>query len=310
MMLRSVLRSSSHAVMRLAYPARRAAVPLRQRRLVTAPAALPRVFLSLLPSGPALLPPDEAKHVAKALRMVVGDKLELFDGAGRVVQCQVSIVSQRGGVTVAPLHAPVSFAWEGPAWDVYVGGLAGLPASRSDWLVEKVCELGARSLTPLLCDHGSSSSGGAGEAESRARWGRLAVAASKQSLRLHGLALRPAEPLSRVLLAPEPTDVSPLRPLLVVAAVQGAPSLRTALRLGTDASSDAIDLTRGGRLIIGPPGGWSDAEVALMSCGGEAGGKRSSSGGARVVAVGLGPLRLRTETAALSLLAAVQILAE
>jgi 16S rRNA (uracil1498-N3)-methyltransferase len=111
---------------------------------------------------------------------------------------------------------------------------------------------------------------------------RVAIAATKQSLRTHMLELhapvRVAELAARVRTAP-----------LALLAVAGAPPLAAVLR---DQAAGQID--EGTRLLlVGPEGDWTPDELALLV---EAG----------AVPVGLGNLRLRTETAAIALLAGVQ----
>lgn len=43
----------------------------------------------------------------------------------------------------------LQIAWEGPKWEV-VAALGSLKGGRAETLVEKICELGAWSLQPLL----------------------------------------------------------------------------------------------------------------------------------------------------------------
>lgn len=273
-----------------------------RRRLCCAAAGPPHVFCSPLPSGgaPCELSAEEAKHVAKALRCAAGDRLVLFDGGGRSVECEIAAVSPRGAVTVAAVAAVAVHEWAGPKWRLCVG-VAGLAATRGDWLVEKASELGAFSLQPVLpLGQAGEETGGR---EERARWQRLATAAAKQCLRLHALVLLPALPLDGVLetlrragggggpcgCPPSPSPTSP-PPLLLVAAQGGLP-LRSAL----SGAALAGAVRGGGTLVVGPPAGHSEAEGALMAAAG-------------ALPVALGPLRLRTETAALALLAAVRTL--
>jgi 16S rRNA (uracil1498-N3)-methyltransferase len=133
--------------------------------------------------------------------------------------------------TAEPQHQP----WCGPQWVVAAACLT-LKGGRTDWLVEKATELGAHSLLPLITarsqtgtnkdkfkalaqkagqkkrqrtggehssslqwgqDSSSSSSGGGDFQASRLE--RLAVAATKQSLRTHGLQVQPAVSLEQLL---------------------------------------------------------------------------------------------------------------
>ena len=59
--------------------------------------------------------------------------------------------------------------WSGPRLELAVG-CSGLSASRSDWLVEKATELGARSLRPILSERKSSVLGAGSTQRSRQRY--------------------------------------------------------------------------------------------------------------------------------------------
>lgn len=124
--------------------------------------------------------------------------------------------------------------------------------------------------------------GGGGRVE---RWERLALAAAQQSLRAHGLKLQPATPVSDVARLAADSQ-------LALLAAAGAPPLREVVAHAAaqqPAGSGSV------LLIVGPPGDFTPAEVRLLA-----------DAGARPV--GLGDLRLRTETAALSLLAGARLL--
>jgi 16S rRNA (uracil1498-N3)-methyltransferase len=92
-----------------------------------------------------------------------------------------------------------------------------LKGGRTDWLIEKATELGAHALLPLVTERSqtgttkskfkSLSSKGSKQAAAAAddgdfqpsRLQRLALAATKQSLRAHGLQLLPVMQLSQLL---------------------------------------------------------------------------------------------------------------
>lgn len=141
--------------------------------------------------------------------------------------------------------------------------------ARADWLIEKAVELGAWAFCPLR----------APEAGRRARWERLARAALKQSLGAWALVL------------PEATDaleIARTRPF--AGAWLGRPGGRDPLAEALPAQGDWL-------LVSGPPRGFDPAEEAVWAA-------RPGC-----VPVDLGPLRLRAETAALSLLVAARLMA-
>ncbi|KAG1670825.1 hypothetical protein FOA52_003416 [Chlamydomonas sp. UWO 241] len=181
---------------------------------------------------------DEGRHAVKALRLKEGDEIELCDGRGGSVACAICAV-ERGSwrVWVTPLEPPCIVEWSGPEWVLAVACLT-LKGGRAEWLVEKATEIGARELVPLSTERspmatqaskfgaragsksgraqrvsssGSSDSDGDGGGESYAVGGRLervAVAATKQSLRAHGLLLRQPTPIVDLLADVRSADVT------------------------------------------------------------------------------------------------------
>ena len=131
---------------------------------------------------------------------------------------------------------------------------------RMDLVVEKATEAGATRIVPLLTEHGEVNPR-EGKVD---RWRRVAEAAARQSLRL------------RVPEVAEPTAFG--------AALREAGEAGVLLHNAPDVS-DVEDVVRGGVcLFVGPEGGWSEGEL-------EAAGEFGLSVG------GLGPYRLRSETA-------------
>jgi 16S rRNA (uracil1498-N3)-methyltransferase len=143
-------------------------------------------------------------------------------------------------------------------------------------------------------DDGGGGDDGGGETKRgrEGRWVRVAAAASKQCLRTHALVVE--SPCAFDALLRRVRDA----PIALLAAA-GAPPLRDALRDadgddgddGETASGPGRGAT-GGLLIVGPEGDFTEDELgALIDAG--------------ATPVGLGPLRLRVETAAVALMACV-----
>jgi 16S rRNA (uracil1498-N3)-methyltransferase len=147
------------------------------------------------------------------------------------------------------------------ATDVEVSLYQAVPkGGRMDLVVEKATEVGATSIVPLLTERGlvNPREGKVG------RWRRLAEAAARQSLRL-----RVPEVAEPVRFADAVSRVGETGVLLHNAA-------------GIQPVETVVDSPAG--LFVGPEGGWSNGELRLA---GEAG----------IVLGGLGPYRLRSETA-------------
>eukprot|EP00897_Mesotaenium_endlicherianum_P006921 jgi/Mesen1/6257/ME000323S05391 len=219
---------------------------------------------------------SEVWHMAKALRLQPGDRIELFDGRGGLLLGQIESLDS-SACQVLAVEAARHVAPSGPLWTV-AAACATLKGGRADWLVEKCTELGAARLVPMLTER--SPKAGEGRVD---RWHRVALAAAKQCQRLHGLQV--AEPQRLAALLPEVATA----PVALLAAAGGQPLLSALTHQVAPAAA-----AQGGLLLIGPEGDFSEREMADLK---EAG----------AIVVGLGPRRLRAETAAIAMLAGVML---
>ena len=141
---------------------------------------------------------------------------------------------------------------------------------RMDFLVEKAAELSASALWPLACARAVVHQPGL---ERVARWRRLALAAAKQSLSAGAMEIRPPATVA------EAAGEVPKETLAVYCS-EGAEPLSAVVRRMRP---------RAILIACGPEGDFDAAEYAAMAAAG-------------FVAAGLGPNRLRSETAALAAL--------
>ncbi len=153
--------------------------------------ALPALLYLPALAGPGTqvdLDAAEAHYVARVCRARAGERLEATDGRG--ARATLRLVTVRGGVRVeveAVRHEPLAR----PAWV-----LCGAPeGERADWLVEKLAELGVTRFQPVDTARGAWRRA----ADRRERWERLAVAALRQSRRVHRMAILEPTPLDRAL---------------------------------------------------------------------------------------------------------------
>lgn len=197
--------------------------------------------------------------MARVCRARPGDLVEATDGRGALAVLRLTQV--RGDV-VAEL---VSITREEPRRQAWV--LCGPPeGERADWLVEKLAELGIVRFLPVDCDRAVWKRARG----RRARWGRLAVAALRQSRRLHLMAVDEPVRLEQAL-ADLPSEAT----LWLADASGAAPAPER---------SGPAGLAVG---LVGPAGGLTDRERVL-----------AIRSGFRPVC--LSDARLRTETAALA----------
>jgi 16S rRNA (uracil1498-N3)-methyltransferase len=114
----------------------------------------------------------DAQHLAKVMRAAVGDKVVLFDGSGAEFAAKVTRIA-KSAVTLEILERrEVS---REPRVELTLA--VALPkGERQKWLVEKLTELGAARLVPLITERGVAQPVDA----ARARLSRAVIEASKQ----------------------------------------------------------------------------------------------------------------------------------
>ena len=223
-----------------------------------------RFFVDRVHDGSAAISGDEAHHLVRVLRVEPGQKFEISD-AHTVWLAEVE-TARKGEVRFRVLEE-LPPAAEMPEIILY---LALIKFDRFEWAVEKATELGAVRIVPVetaRTDQGLFQ----GAAKRVERWRRVAQEASEQSRRL-----APPRVMDPLKLAAVYAEGPAHR--FVLDEQPGAPLL---VRLVTAAPV---------AVFIGPEGGWTDTERALL---------RSSGW----VAASLGPLILRAETAVCAALA-------
>ncbi|KAG5254072.1 ribosomal RNA small methyltransferase [Salix suchowensis] len=239
---------------------------------------LPRFFSEELPAskgGVVRVQGDEFRHMTKVLRLSTNARVELFNGKGSLVEGCIERID-RTGLDFVALEDPTLVPPLSTQWHVFAA-FGTLKGDRADWLVEKCTELGAHSVTPLLTERSPSIS------ENRVdRLRRVILAATKQTL--HEMILNP------------PVTIVGLLPLLAQSklsflAAAGAPPVVSVLTSSRKESS--------GLMIVGPEG-----VSTLPILHGERMNMMMKAGAS---AVGLGPHRLRVETATMALLATLML---
>ena len=231
---------------------------------------------ALRAGGASLLPEDAAHHAVHVLRLRAGDEVTLFNGRGGEYAGRIAAM-ERLRVSVDVLaHRPVER--ESPLTVTLVQGISS--SEKMDFTVQKATELGVAVVQPVLAARSVGRLAGERASAKRAHWQRVAIAACEQCGR------------NRV------PEVRPVATLAGYCAVAGAAGTRLLLspqgRLGLRDATARLDC--GVALAAGPEAGFDAQEEAMLV---EAG----------FVPVRLGPRVLRTETAALAALAALNALA-
>jgi len=205
--------------------------------------AAPRFFCpDGLAAGATIdLPESVAHYAARVLRLKDGAALTLFDGQGGEYPATLFLQGKRVGAILGP-HL---------ARDVELGGeitlVQGLPSGdKMDWIIEKASELGVQRVVPIAAERSVLQLSGARLDKRQAHWQRVAESAAEQCGRNRILDVTPLQTLGAWLGQP----ASGVRLLCHPALAQ---PLRAALPAGARHLS----------LLIGPEGGWSEAELKI-----------------------------------------------
>ena len=234
----------------------------------------PRFFCpeGLLPDSDMALPAPVAHHAERVLRLAVGDAVVLFDGRGG--ECAATLLAL-GKQPVARLGPRLAVERESPLALTLVQALAS--GDKMDWIVQKAVELGVAAVQPVAAERSVLKLSGERADKRVAHWQQIAVAACEQSGRNRVPAVGAILPLEKYL-------------------AQDSDGRRMILAPGADAALARKAPPVGPlAILIGPEGGWSPAELRLAAHAG-------------CEPLALGPRVLRTETAGLAALAAIQTL--
>ena len=215
---------------------------------------------------------EAAHHLLHVLRLREGAEVGAFDGAGRTRLYHV-IAHDAASLTLEAKQ-PL-FQTADPAVRTIL--FACVPkGERMDWMLEKATELGVSEVVPVLSARTVVRLEGLQAEAKRARWQRIAEAAARQCGAATVPTIHPPTPFA--------ATHAPMRActtLIVAALTPEAKPLKPVL--------DALDPTRRGQRWgwwCGPEGDFTAEELrAILACG--------------AIPVTLGPLILRSETAAL-----------
>ncbi len=199
---------------------------------------LPRFLAESLDTaaGTARLAEDEARHLAQVLRLVAGNEVAVFDGAGREFRARIDRVARDS----AELRLLEEFpAAPEPAVRLTLAQ-AVIKGEKMDDVVRDATMMGVTTIEPLVTAH-TAAHMKAGRAPER--WRRIAIASAKQCRR----AVVPAIGIGMNLPDWLAQDHAELRVLLV------EPSATEGHALSTLSGRRPASAS----LLVGPEGGWS-----------------------------------------------------
>ena len=231
------------------------------------------VDAALAPGVRVVLPGDAAMHLQRVLRLQPGDPCVLFNGDGNDYEARLLAAGKRGYeaevVSAHPAAAP-----ESPLRIVLLQGIAR--GEKMDWILQKATELGVAGIVPVSSERSEVRLDAARAEKRLAHWRGIVASACGQS--------------GRGVLPP----VAAPRSLADAAADPGLPGVRFLLDPEADASIASMPAPGDAcALAVGPEGGWSARDRAQLQAAGFAG-------------LRLGPRILRTETAGIAAIAALQ----
>lgn len=235
-----------------------------------------RVYMDA-PLGESLLvdlPEHAGGHLVRVLRLREGDTCVLFNGDGHDYDARITAIGKRG--VQAEVIRGRRIDNESPLSIHLLQGIAR--GEKMDLILQKATELGVTHVMPVHSDRSEVKLEGARAIKRLAHWRGVVASACEQS----GRAVLP--------------EVSEPAPLMQGIAAAGLPALRCYLSPLAAGGIDTLEAPADGQLLIavGPEGGWSERDLQSLDQAGFMG-------------LRLGPRILRTETAGLAAIAALQM---
>ncbi|HEY2590041.1 MAG TPA: 16S rRNA (uracil(1498)-N(3))-methyltransferase [Steroidobacteraceae bacterium] len=212
-----------------------------------------------------------ANHITRVLRLKAGDAITTFDGRGGEYEARIDAMRKDRVLVLVGAYRAVER--ESPLAVTLAQGVSR--GERMDFVVQKATELGVRRIVPLITER-SVVRLDSKQAEAKVRhWRAVVIAACEQC----GRNILP--------------ELSQPRRLETLLARPDAPLQRLVLSPHGEQRMGELDIRGPVLVLIGPEGGLSESELSAALRTG-------------FRAVRLGPRILRTETAALAALAALQ----
>ena len=208
----------------------------------------------------AFLTKEESRHAIKSLRLKIGDEIDILNGRGRVFHAVIQEENEKKvnfKITSSDEYDSLK-----PRLHMAVSPLKF--NDRFEFFVEKACEMGVHSVTPLICQRTER------KMIKTDRLKRIAISALKQSGNPYLTEIRESLQLSEFLEKDKSTSK-------LVAHLDKSGTKRL----------PELNFTNEITVLIGPEGGYSDEEVGKLKKG-------------HYTFIDLGPNILRTESAAMA----------
>jgi len=218
---------------------------------------------------------EEAHHALDVLRLKVGERVTAFNGQGHEATAEI-VATPKGRVELRVLHQAKT-----PRLTCEIVLGQAIPKGKNmDLILEKATELGATEIIPMLSERTVVRLDATDARDKQEKWQRVVIEAGKQC----GQNWLPTVHTPVALKAF--FDAKPRFDLMLIASLQpGAQPLKTVL---ADYAAEHPYARKPRRVLVlvGPEGDFTPAEISLAR-------------GAGCQPITLGPIILRTETAAL-----------
>ncbi|MCL1569739.1 16S rRNA (uracil(1498)-N(3))-methyltransferase [Xanthomonas nasturtii] len=219
------------------------------------------------------LPEESANHLLRVLRLREGDTCILFNGDGSDYHARITVAGKREARALVERVEALSN--ESPLRITLLQGIAR--GEKMDLVLQKATELGVAAIVPVNAERTEVKLDAARMEKRVAHWRSVVVSACEQSGRARVPTV--AAPLG----LQEAAQASDLQARRLTLDPQGEHRLSTL----------SADVAQGIIVAIGPEGGWSPRDRTILTEAGFSG-------------LQLGPRILRTETAGLAAIAALQ----
>lgn len=214
--------------------------------------------------APLTVAEDRAHYLRNVLRSKAGDQVDLFNGSGGEYRGEILEVSKKHvQIQLLEFNSDDRI----PDREIHLG-ICIIKRDAMDTAIQKATELGVRHITPIISEHVSVP--GKQYKTRQGHWLAIAISACEQC----GMNIVPN--------ISEPTPLQDFITARPGASYCGLPG-------GEKVSMDVTDATGPVNLLVGPEGGFSQAEIAQIQAH-------------KFRALDLGKRILRAETAAISLM--------
>ncbi|MDE1223151.1 16S rRNA (uracil(1498)-N(3))-methyltransferase [Vibrio aestuarianus] len=235
---------------------------------------IPRIYhpTPISQLGTIALSDDAAGHIGRVLRMQVGQEVLLFDGSGAEFPATISEVTKKGVLVEAAER--IESSCESPL-NLHLGQVISR-GDKMEFTIQKSVELGVNTITPLISERCGVKLDAKRFEKKLEQWQKIAISACEQCGRNTVPVIRPIMQLEAW--CAEQSDALKL-------------NLHPRAKYSINTLPEPVTKVR---LLIGPEGGLSAQEIRMTE-------------EYQFEETLLGPRVLRTETAALTAITALQV---